>query len=443
MKKTLKDYIQNIPKSVKSAVAGLGLLAMVSAVNLPPLYADKVFSEENKDAYRIEATIDVVPFNTQVQGLEENMGASGEMYGELSELGEAELNPIKLNPTVGTFNIPKTLIKPQISIYTPSNIGFHMGGWQFSGNDLKNGEVSSLSAPDPLTESDEFFVGIVSMWDQIFFSHWSERNTSYDEETDTWTNELEFGVEGGELKTKYECSRNFKLLNGSLFASIPIIPAIRVFGGLSFNLFEINDMQRVQPTIHSESHHISNYIDGSFYTWDRVYHNNMTLEVNSNIKAQGLGPMVGLTGSQNITDWLKVYGDFSKSWIRLKTQRNANFLSIDDISGSQVIQEYDSGGNLIAEDIEDQSQYTEENFPFAVDKAYNLSQTEFNLGLEFLLGKHVTLSAGYWKNIMQGIPKPATFRYTGDAENPYAWAHESEAKDIAARGFKVGVGIKY
>ena len=50
-KKTLKNYISNIPKSIKSAAIGLSLLGIVSTAALPALYA-----EPKKNTYDIGAT---------------------------------------------------------------------------------------------------------------------------------------------------------------------------------------------------------------------------------------------------------------------------------------------------------------------------------------------------------------------------------------------------
>lgn len=475
-KKTLKDYlvnvrdyISNISKGVKITIAAGTLLGMVSTAALSPLHAEEVYSKTNENGYKIEATIDVVPFLLQAQGLEEKMGASGKVYDEWSSsleweereepLGDdthweetenygTELNPIKVNPGAG----PKTLIKPQISIYTPSKVGFHIEGWQLSGSDSKSGEVPGLFSGINIEGGDNSFTvdetlsaGLVSMWDQIFSSSWYEGNyTSYP----YGSGEDEFKYYPEKAKTKYECSRDFKILNGSLSASIPVVPTIRVLGGLRFNLFEINDMQRVQSTFHSEVHETYNYLGGSYDTRDYIFNNNMDLKVNSSIKGRGLGPMVGLAGSKNITDWLRVYGNFSKSWVRMKIERTANFSGIDDTSESYSVQEYDFDGNLIHEDTGEGTTYLESKIPFTVEQTHNVSQTELNFGLEFLLGKHVTLSAGYWENIMQSVPKPAKFHYIqysgiDDPNLNKLGEYEVEAKDISTRGFKIGVGIKY
>ncbi len=468
-KKTLKDYILNTGKGVKSAIAGLGLLAMVSTIALPPVHAEEVYSESNEDDWKIEVTIDTIPF-LQSQGLEEKMGASGEVYDEWSDSYEwgwgqeppglndrwettwnygAELNPIKVDPGAG----PKMLIKPRVSLYSPFGIGFHAEGWWVSGSDSKSGEVPGLfseinieGGDNSFTVNDTLSTGIVSMWDQIFYSYWNEYNSEYDEQTDSETWEYNFYPE--KTETKYEVSRDFKLLNASLFASIPVVPTIRAFGGLRGQLFEINDMQRVRPIFHRETHETYNYSDGSFDISDYVFHNNMDLQVNSSIIGYGLGPMIGLMGSANVFDWMRVYGDFSKSWIRLKTERTANFSDIDDISESSSLREYDSNGNLIYENAGEGTTYLEGKFPFTVEQTHNVSQTELNLGLEFLLGKHVTLSAGYWNNIMQSMPEPAKFHYipyTGFDDNNLnkLWEYEVEAKDISTQGFTIGINIKY
>jgi len=467
----IKDYISNIPRRVKTAIAAGTLLGIVSTVASPPAHAQEVYSKSNEDGWKIEATVDFVPGFAQVQGLEEKMGASGKVYDEWSEdyffddsnyenwrekwefnrdYG-AELNLIEVNPGVGS----KILIKPKVSLYTPSNVGFHIEGWQLSGSDSKSEEVpgieffgnqefSSYPGLYPDQEEGELSSGIVSMWDQIFYSYWSETNHTYNQETHDST----YYYYPEKAKTKYECSRDFKLLNGNLFVSIPLVPSLHVLGGLKGQFFEINDMQKVQPTFYSEVHETSNQVDGFRSSYDEFFHNNVDLEVNSSIKGKGLGPMVGLMSSKNITDWLRVYGDFSKSWIRLKTERTANFSDLDDISQNYVSAYYDSEENLVYEDTGEGTTYLEGKIPFTVEQTHNLSQTELNLGLEFLLEKHVTLSVGYWKNIMQSLPKPAKFHYIiyngfDDPNLNKHWEYEVEAKDISAQGFKINVGVRF
>jgi len=217
MKKSLKNYLSSLSKPIKLGIAGLGLLGIVSSTSLPPLHAEEVYSKENKNDYKIEASIDVFPYTLQLQGLEEEMGKSGEIYDEWSydrsfdysnwencrlEWNEKEnygsqLNPIKVNPVAGTLNIQKTLIKPKVSLYTPSKVGFHAQGWMLSGSDSKSGEVpgysfefesESSSEPGLYTyhAEDKFSMGLVSMWDEIFDSFWGEYKETWTENPDGW-----------------------------------------------------------------------------------------------------------------------------------------------------------------------------------------------------------------------------------------------------------------
>jgi len=235
-------------------------------------------------------------------------------------------------------------------------------------------------------------------------------------------------------------------MDANFFMSIPVVPSLSALAGIRGQLFEINDMQRVQPTYHEELTWTDNYSDGSKYTEKYIWNNNMDLKVDSSAKSLGIGPMVGLSAMKNITKRLRVYGDFSKSWIRMKTQRTANFLDIDNITENNIYSYYDSEGNLIYEYTLEGKVYWEGKSPFSDTQTYNVSQTELNLGLEFLLGKNVTLSAGYWKQIMQNVPKPARFHYKRVEEMNdlnKLWEYEVEAKDISAQGFKANVGIRF
>lgn len=84
MKGTLRDYISNIPKAIKTAIAAGTLLGMISLAPLPAVHADEVYSQSNENGYKTEAT-NVVPGLFQVQGLEKKMGATGELYNKLSD----------------------------------------------------------------------------------------------------------------------------------------------------------------------------------------------------------------------------------------------------------------------------------------------------------------------------------------------------------------------
>lgn len=478
-RKTLKDYISNIPRGIKRAIAAGTLLSMISFAPLPAIRADEVYSKQNEDGWKVELSVDAVPFILQTQGLEEEMGKSGEIYDEWSrsyEWEEREEPPgwddhwnemdkygSQLNSIIGDPGAQaKTLIKPKASLYTPSGVGFHLGGWWLRGSDSKKGDAPGVSYSYEFSEDEsgnlytykeegKLSTGLVSMWDEIFGSFWGEYKETWTYDPNYWWEDWTFEEKyyPEKAKTKYEISRDFKIMDANLFMSIPIVPSLSALAGLRGQLFEINDMQRVQPIYHSEENYTYNDEYGtniSKYIWN----NNMDLKVNSSAKSLGIGPMVGLSAMKNITKWLRAYGEISKSWIRMKTERTANFLDIDDITENGIFSYYDSEGNLIYEDTSEGKAYWEGKFPFSDTRTYNVPLTEINLGLDFLLGKNVTLSAGYWKQMMQNVPKPAKFHYKRieieDEEiNDYnkLWEYEVEAKDISAEGFKVDVGVRF
>jgi len=489
-KHTLKDVLLNTGKSVKSAVIGLGLFGLVSTLNLPKIFADEIASKTKENDWKIEATIDVIPYNLQTQGLEEEIGATGEisdtylshvvrfndpeiiwpnypMHYDLVEIevtkdNISDINKINISPSAGTLDIPKTLIKPKISIYTPSDIGFHLQAHQISGNALEKAKVPGRESFEDFnleenqdnhtltTESERIYsLGIVNFWDNVFFSDWSEREI-YDDGT-IKRDIIESFPE--KANTEYQCSRNFKTLETSIFTNLPIIKEISFLGGLKFNLFEINDMQKIQQIFHEECNDTKSIPFGeggvSGIT-ERISDTIIDSELNSSIKAQGLGPMLGLSGSKNICDWLKVYGDFSKSWIRLDTKRNATFSRVSNTIAEETRLSYDDlidspTKTLMIETIVNSTSHEEEKAQFEIAKTYNSLQTEMNLGLEFLLGKYVTLSAGFWKNITQGLPTPAKFNYSNFKEDNAVnlWSYDEELKDISHQGFKLGVKISY
>ncbi len=474
-RKTLRDYISNIPRGIKKAIAVGTLLGMVSFAPLPAVHANEIYSKQNEDGWKVELGVDAVPFILQTQGLEEEMGKSGEIYDEWSydysfdysnwenwqeKWNEKENYGSQLNSIIGDPGAQaKTLIKPKASLYTPSGVGFHVGGWMLSGSDSRSGKVpgfyfefESESDSDPglytYQEEYKYSLGLVSMWDEIFGSFWGEYKGTWTYDPNygwyDWTFEEKYYPE--KAKTKYETSRDFKIIDANLFMSIPVVPSLSALAGLRGQLFEINDMQRVQPIYHSEGTYIDNYLDGSKYISKYIWNNNIDLKVDSSAKSLGIGPMVGLSAMKNITKWLRAYGEISKSWIRMKTERTANFLDIDDITENGTFSSYDSEGNLIYEDTLEGRAYWEGKFPFSDTRTYNVPLTEINLGLDFLLGKNVTLSGGYWKQMMQNVPKPARFHYKQIEEmNDYnkLWEYEIEAKDISAEGFKVGVGVRF
>ncbi len=91
MKRTLKDYISNIPKGIKTAIAAGTLLGMVSFAPLPAVNAEEVYSKSNENSYKTEAT-NVVP-GIQVQGLEKKIGTTRELSDSAKE------NTINTNQT--------------------------------------------------------------------------------------------------------------------------------------------------------------------------------------------------------------------------------------------------------------------------------------------------------------------------------------------------------
>ncbi len=118
MKRTLKDYISNIPKGIKTAIAAGTLLGMVSFAPLPAVNAEEVYSKSNENSYKTEAT-NVVP-GIQVQGLEKKIGVTGELYDKLSvsakETKEAQQEPEKKKNFTffasGTYNLGSVAFAP-------------------------------------------------------------------------------------------------------------------------------------------------------------------------------------------------------------------------------------------------------------------------------------------------------------------------------------------
>jgi hypothetical protein len=83
MKRTLRDYISNIPKAIKTTIAAGTLLGMVSFAPLPAVYAEEVYSQSIENSYKTEET-NVVSGIVQTQGLEKKIGTNRELYDTLS-----------------------------------------------------------------------------------------------------------------------------------------------------------------------------------------------------------------------------------------------------------------------------------------------------------------------------------------------------------------------
>lgn len=110
MKKTIRDYISDIPRGIKTAIAAGTLLGMVSLSPLP-VHAEKVYSQPNENNYKTEA--DVVQGIAQIKGLEKKIGTTKELLAysadeNIKDAKEAQKPEKKKNFTIfasGTYNL--------------------------------------------------------------------------------------------------------------------------------------------------------------------------------------------------------------------------------------------------------------------------------------------------------------------------------------------------
>ena len=118
MKKSLKEYIQNIPTTLKSAAIGLSLLGVVSTAALPALYA-----EPKKNIYDIGATGFVSSPHTGLSANvdREELGVPEEIPSEMYRkwgLSDRPSFGAELNQTLsGTFGLDIGAVYEPLSAY--------------------------------------------------------------------------------------------------------------------------------------------------------------------------------------------------------------------------------------------------------------------------------------------------------------------------------------
>jgi hypothetical protein len=319
------------------------------------------------------------------------------------------------------------------------NIGISIGGFSTKGSDSVSGSVPGMNyqedwADDTYTQN--FSIGLVSMWNELFWSYWQNDDYSYDPEAG---------------KTNYSASRNFDLSSYFLQLDAPITQHLRALAGLRQLQWTISDDQSVNGVFRFPYDYWDYwwYSDGSWEYWEIIgsYEDRWDLSANSKVDLTASGLEVGLAGSWPLTKKLTIGADFSKAWLTGEAKERGMFIDID--KGIDQWEGYYVYYDAYYDEYYEYSWSGEDEWtltgrmPFSVKHSSFVGLTEIGVNLTYEISPRLSLGIGYAKVILNNLPLPGRFYYVrqGEEENPY-WETE-RTTDISLEGYRVVLSYSF